>query len=442
MNPRRAIAVLLFLVAVLAPASAASVKTLNAVKGAQVWFAEDHTVPMIVLTASLPAGSAYDPSAKAGLAALAAYLLDEGAGNLDSAAFHAALANRAIQLSVSPGRDFNTVSLAVLSSDAKEAFRLLGLALSRPRFDAEAVNRVRAQMLQSLEEENSDPVSVAEKNFYSFYFGAYAYGHPPKGGTRGLIAIAPDDLRTFARTHWVRGGLRIAIAGDTSAAAATALLRSAFGSLPEQTPPPPPAPARVGAQGLHIVEMDVPQPVAIFALPGLLRHDPDFLAGYVANYILGGGGFASRLTKEVREKRGLTYDVSTDLVPYRGAGLLLGAVAARKDAMRQTIAVVRETMRKFAADGPTQQELADAKTYLNGSFPLAFASDAGLSAQLNYFQQLGLGIDYLDKRAGLIDAITLGDVRRVARRLCDPSMMTVVVAGTLPEEKADSSRSP
>ena len=150
MTPRRAIAVLLVLIAALAPASAASVKALNAVKGAQVWFAEDHTVPMIALTASLPAGSAYDPSAKAGLAAFAAYLLDEGAGNLDSAAFQTALANRAIQLGVAPGRDSITVSLAVLSSDAKEAFRLLGLALSRPRFDAEAVSRVRAQMLQNL----------------------------------------------------------------------------------------------------------------------------------------------------------------------------------------------------------------------------------------------------------------------------------------------------
>lgn len=440
MNPRRATAIFLFLIAALAPASAASVKALNAVKGAQVWFAEDHTVPMIALTASLPAGSAYDPSVKAGLAAFAADLLDEGAGNLDSAAFQAALASHAIRLSVAPGRDSMTVSLVVLSSDAKEAFRLLGLALSRPRFDAEAVNRVRAQMLQSIEQDKGDPQSVAEKSFYSFYFGAYAYGHPVNGDARGLMAIAPEDLRTFGRLHWVRGGLRIAIVGDTNAAAATALLRLAFGALPEQAPPPSTAPARVGAPGLHVVQMEVPQPTALFALPGLLRRDPDFLAGYVANYILGGGGFASRLTKDVREKRGLTYDVSTDLVPYRRAGLLLGAVASRKDAMRQTIAVVRETMRKFAADGPTQQELADAKTYLNGSFPLAFASDAGLAAQLNYFQQLGLGIDYLDKRAGLIDAITLGEVRRVARRLCNPSKMTVVVAGTLPEEKTQPVR--
>jgi zinc protease len=438
MNPRRAIAVFLFLIAALAPASAANVKALNAVKGAQVWFAEDHTVRMIALTASLPAGSAYDPSTKAGLAAFAAYLLDEGAGNLDSAAFQAALANRAIRLNVAPGRDFITVSLAVLSSDAKEAFRLLGLALSHPRFDTDAVSRVRAQMLQSIEQDKSNPESVAEKSFYSFYFGAYAYGHPVNGDARGLVAITPEYLRTFARGHWVRGGLQIAIVGDADAATATALLRSAFGSLPADAPPPPPAPARVGAPGLHVVEMDVPQPTAFFALPGLLRNDPDFLTAYATNYILG-GGFVSRLTKEAREKRGLTYDVSTDLIPYRRAGLLLGEVAARKNAMRQTVTVVRETMRKFAADGPTQQELADAKTYLNGSFPLAFASDAGLSAQLNTFQQMGLGIDYLDKRAGQIDAITIDDVRRVARRLCDPSKMTIVVAGALPKEESVSS---
>ncbi len=435
MTPRRAIAVLLFLVAALAPASAANVKTLNAVKGAQVWFAEDHTVPMIALTASLPAGSAYDPSAKAGLAAFAAYLLNEGAGNLDSTAFQAALADRAIQLGVSPGRDSLTVSLAVLSSHAKEAFRLLGLALSRPRFDADAVSRVRAQMLQGLEEAKGDPGSVAEDSFYSFYFGAHAYGHPPEGAARALMATTPEDLKTFARTHWVRGGLRIAVVGDVNAATVTALLHSAFGALPEAAPPLPPVPMRVGAPGLHVVPMDVPQPVALFALPGFVRNDPDFLTGYIANYILGGGGFASRLTKEVRGKRGLTYDISTDLIPYRRAGVLLGQVAARKDAMRQTIAVVREVMRKFAAEGPTPQELAEAKTYLNGSFPLTFASNMGLSAQLNAFQQMGLGIDYLNKRAGLINAITLGDVRRIARRLCNPAKMTIVVAGSLPEEK-------
>ena len=424
-----------------APASATSVKTLAVVTGAQVWFAEDHTVPMIALVASLPAGSAYDPSAKAGTAAFAAALLDEGAGDLDSAAFQDALAKHAIQLSVEPGRDSLTVTLVTLSSSAKEAFRLLGLALSHPRFDAEAVARVRAQIIEALEEESGNPTNVAEKGFYSVYFGPHAYGHSLYGDRRSLGAVTPEDLRAFARSHWVRGGLKIALAGDASASVAANLIRSTFGPLAADAPALPPAPGRVGAPGVHVFPMSVPQPTAFFALPGLLRSDPDFLAGFVANYILGGGS-SSRLTQEVREKRGLTYDISTDLVVYRRSGILLGGVATRSDAMRQTIAVVRETMQKFAADGPTNQELADAKTYLNGSFPIAYASDIGLAAQLNVFQQIGLGIDYLDKREGLIGAITLTDVRRAARRLFDPSRMTVVVAGTLPQQKAENSSSP
>ena len=439
MNPRRAIAVFLFLVAALAPASAANVKALNAVKGAQVWFAEDHTVPMIALTASLPAGSAYDPSAKAGLAAFAAYLLDEGAGNLDSAAFQAALANRAIRLGVEPDRDSMTVTLTVLSSNAKEAFRLLGLALSHPRFDAEAVNRVRVQMLQSLEQDKSDPASVAEKSFYSFYFGAHAYGHPVEGDTRGLMAVTPEDLKTFARSHWVRGGLqdrarRRYQCGDRVCPAAPGFRRAAAGRAAAASAAHPRRRAGIAYRGDGRAAA-----VCVLRLAGSAARRSGFHDGLCRQLYPGRRRFPSRLTSEVRGKRGLTYDVSTDLVPYRKAGLLLGEVATRKDAMRQTIAVVRETMRKFAADGPTQQELADAKAYLNGSFPLTFASDEGLAAQLNTFQQMGLGLDYLGKRADLINAVTIDDVRRVAQRLFDPAKMTIVVAGTLPDEKTVSS---
>ncbi len=439
MIPRRALAALFLFVAALAPASAANVKSLTAVKGATVWFSEDHSVPIIVLVASFPAGSAYDPSSKAGMAAFAAALLDEGAGNLDSNAFQAALAGRAIQLSVQPNRDYVTIMLTVLSSDVKEAFRLLALALSHPRFDADAVTRVRLQMLQAIDEDRSDPAAVAGKSFFSFYFGSHAYGHPVGGDTRPLVSITAADLKAFARTHWVRGGLKIALAGDLNASTAESLLRTAFGSLPADAPLRPSPPLRVGAPGLHILEMPVPQPNAVFGLPGLVRGDPDYLAATVANYILGGGGFASRLTQEIREKHGLTYDVTTDLVPYDRAGILIGQVATRRDAMRQTLALVRDTFRKFADEGPTQQELDDAKTYLGGSFPLAFSSNAGIAAQLNVFQQLGLPMDYVDKRNDLIGAITIDDVRRAARRLFDPSKMTVVVAGSLPPDKGRTS---
>ena len=437
MIPRRALAVLILFLAMLAPAAATNVKSLNAVKGAQIWFAEDHTVPMIALVASFPAGSAYDPSTKAGMASLAAALMGEGAGNLDSQAFQMALADHAIQFSAQADRDSTTVTLYALSSDAKEAFRLLALALSHPRFDADSVTRVRLQMLSAIDEDSADPAAVASKSFFSLYFGTHAYGHPVEGDTRPLASISAVEIRSFAHSHWVRGGLKIALAGDLSASSATSLLHSAFGPLPAGQPALPPAPSLFGAPGLHILPMAEPQAVAVFGLPGLLRSDPDFLAATVANYILGGGS-ASRLTEEIREKHGLTYDVSTDLVPMSRASLWLGQVATRREAMRETLALVRETLRKFAADGPTRQELDDAKTYLSGSFPLGFSSNAGIASQLNTFQQLGLPIDYLQKRNDLIDGVNLDDVRRVARRLFDPSKMTIVVAGTLPAAKGES----
>jgi zinc protease len=176
--------------------------------------------------------------------------------------------------------------------------------------------------------------------------------------------------------------------------------------------------------------MAVPQPNAVFGLPGVMRADPDFLAAYVANYILGGGGFSSRLMDEVRVKRGLTYGIETQLTSYNRASVMVGSVATRADAVNQTIAVVKDTLSKFAASGATQTELDDAKTYLTGSFPIAFASNAGIAAQLSAFQRQGLDIGYVARRNSLIQAVTLDDVKRAAKRLYDPARLTVVVAGS------------
>jgi zinc protease len=161
-----------------------------------------------------------------------------------------------------------------------------------------------------------------------------------------------------------------------------------------------------------------------------MRSDKDFLAGYIANYILGGGGFSSRLTDAVRTQRGLTYDISTGLQAYRRAGVFEGEVATRANAVKQTIAVTRQTLKDFAASGPTAKEMADAKTYLTGSYPLAFASNAGIAGQLNSFQRIGLPIDYVTRRNALINAVTIEDVKRVSARLFNSDRLTIVVAGT------------
>ena len=421
----------LFALGLGSPAFASAPRALDIGPGEQVWFQEDHTVPMVAFTVSLPAGSAYDPAAKAGLAAFAAYMFNEGAGPLTSEAYQAQIANRAIQLSMSPDRDWLVLSVSTLSSQAREAFRLFALALQHPRFDADAVERVRAQMIQSLAQDQSDPAAVAANRFYRVYFGNHPYAHPINGETGSLAAIGAADLKAFARAHWVRAGARIAVAGDIDARALTALLKSTFDPLPASAPPAPPPVVHPGAPGETDVAMAVPQPTAIFGLPGLARADKDYLAGYVANYIVGGGGFSSRLTYEVREKRGLTYGIATGFSDFHNGGVVLGQVATRQDAMDTSLAVTRGVLADFAAHGPTSAELADAKTYLTGSYPLAFASNAGIAAQLGAFQRAGLALDYVGRRNGLIAALSLDDVKRAAARLFDPRHMTVVVGGTI-----------
>lgn len=413
------------------PARAFDAKNFPAPHGEQVWFAEDHTLPMIAMVVAVPAGSGYDPVAKPGLASFTADLLDEGAGKLNSQAFHTALSNRAIRLSVSVERDYMLIQLVTLSENAKDAFQLLGTALAHPRFEAEAINRVRTQIVSNLAQEDEDPATVAGKAFFHVYFHDHPYAHPVGGDAKSVMAIQASDLKAFAAAHWVQPGLKISVSGDVNAETLQTLLQSAFGQMPARMPPYIPNVGRIGQPGVTVIPMPVAQSVAVFGLPGMLRNDRDFIPGYVANYILGGGGFASRLTTEVRVKRGLTYDVSTALDSLHRAGYVVGQVATKRGSMRETVDVVRQTLNDFASNGPTDKELTDAKTYLTGAFPLAFGSNVGIAGQMNAFQRAGLDIGYLTRRNTLINAVTSDDVKRAAKRLFNPQRMTVVVAGTM-----------
>jgi zinc protease len=418
------------------PAQAANIQNIDLGRDAEVWFAEDHTVPVISFSISLPAGSAHDPAGKAGLASFAASMMDEGAGGLDSKAFHEALANRAISFSARAERDYTVITISTLKENAPEAMHLLQLALTRPRFEAEALTRVRAQIIQSLQQESAEPPRVANRAFMRDFFGGHAYAHPVAGEIGSISSVTVGDLRNFARTHWSKYGLKVAVAGDITAPALAKLLGDTFLPVSGAAPPPLPNVGRLGAPGVHVVPLPVPQPTVYFGLPGIMRQDPDFIPGYVANYVVGGGGFSSRLMDEVRVKRGLTYGISTSLSSYNKASVMVGSVATRADAVRQTVQVVKDTLAEFAANGPTQQELDDAKTFLTGSFPLAFASNSGTASQLGTFQRQNLDIGYVARRNSLIQAVTLADVKRVSKRLFDPARLTVVIAGSPAESRA------
>jgi zinc protease len=432
------IAAALLLVILPGTARAFEVKALPAPKGEEIWYVSDHTLPMIALTAALPAGSVYDPSGKDGLANFAAELLDEGAGAMKAGAFQTALSNRAIRLSVTTDRDYLIVSLVTLADNAKDAFDLLGQALARPRFDADAIARVRAQIIANIADQGQDPDEVAQKAFFRAWFQGGPYGHAIEGDAQSLGAIGASDLKRFAATHWVSRGLKIAVAGDVNGDQLATLIKTAFGGLPASAPRSPVLAEHPGGPHLAVTDITVPQSTVVFGLPGILRNDPDYLPAYVANYILGGGGFASRLTTELRVKRGLTYDVSTSLESMRKAGLVLGDVATKRSSTKETIAAMRDVLRDFAQNGPTEAELTDARTYLTGSWPLAFSSNVGIADQLGVFERLGLPVDYVRNRNALINAVTLDQVKRAARRLFNPAKLSVVVAGGLGPAPAGS----
>ncbi len=399
--------------------------------GIEAWLVEDDSNPMLSLELSFEGGAATDPEGKEGLARFAAYLLDEGAGELDSEAFQQALADNSIRLSFDSGRDSFQASMATLTRNRDEAFRLLRLALSEPRFDAEPVARLRAQLMTRLARQAEDPQSIASRQLWAAMFPDHPYGRPADGTPESLQAIEVADLERFVERQLTRDRLVIGVAGDIDAETLGPLLDETFGALPAEGPAlevPEAEPTAEG--GTIVVERDQPQSTIAFAQPGIARDDPDYYAAYAVNYVLGGGGFASRLYEEVREKRGLAYSVYSYLLPLDHGPLVLGGLGTQNARVAESLEVVREQWRRMADEGPSAEELADAKTYLTGSFPLNLSSTGDIAGMLVGMQRENLGIDYIDEREGYVEAVTLEQARRVARELYEADALTTVVVGS------------
>lgn len=428
----RKLIVLLLLLLASPVAAGVSIQEVRTPGGLVAWLVREPSIPLVAVDFGFRGGgSALDPEGRQGLANFASGLLDEGAGELDSAAFQRRLEELAVKLDFSADRDEFTGSLQTLTKHKEEAFRLLGLALNRPRFDAEAVERIRAQVLTRLVRDLEDPNTVANRAWFDRAFAGHPYHKPVWGYPETVKAIGEDDLKAFARSRLSRDGLVIAVVGDITAGELGPLLDGAFGALPAAGDPSlsiaESKPAGLGK--LEVIRRQIPQSAIAFGLPGIKRDDPDWYAGHVMNYILGGGGFNSRLMEEVREKRGLTYGVYTYLYPLEHAGVWLGGVATQNARVAESLEVIRATLARFVAEGPTDKELADAKTYINGSFPLSLTGSSRIARLLTSMQRNDLGIDYLDRRDALMNAVTREDILRVARRLLDPAGLFTVVVG-------------
>ncbi|MFV2092776.1 MAG: M16 family metallopeptidase [Hyphomicrobiales bacterium] len=398
--------------------------------GIEAWLVEERGLPIISMEVSWAGGSVNDPAGKDGLAYLLSATMDEGAGDLDSAAYRRALTDKAISISFETGREDFSVSLKTLSENRDAAFDLLRMALMSPRFDPEPVERMKRGIATDIAREAQSATAVAGRTWLKTAFGDGPYARPRKGTPRTAAALTPDDLRGLYRRLISQQGMKVAVVGDIDAQTLSRLLDEIFGGLPRTSGVEPVAAAvPVAKSGFRGVEMDTPQTVIRFGFEGLLRHDPDFVPAYILNYILGGGSFSSRLYEEVREKRGLAYGVSTSLRPYERAGLWLGGTATRADRAADTLDVIRAELDRMAKDGPTQAELDDAKTYLTGAYPLRFDTNSKIANQLAGIQRQNLGIDYPEKRNAMVEAVTLEDLKRVASRWIKTGNLIVVAVG-------------
>jgi zinc protease len=412
------------------PARAVEVQRVVSPGGIEAWLVEDHTLPIIALSFSLPGGAATDPAGKEGLANMVSGLLDEGAGDLDSQTFRRRLEDQSISLGFSASQDTFSGNLRTLTRNRDEAFDLFRLALTEPRFDDEPIERIRAQILTGIASAQNDPGDIARRTFWSANFPDHPYGRRSRGVPESVSAITKTDLVTFVRHRLARADMAIGIAGDISAVELAPLLDSTFGALPERSEAFTIAEGEPAALGeVFVVEHDVPQSTIVFGHRGLPRDDPDYYAAYLLNHVLGGGSFTSRLYEEVREKRGLAYSVYSYLLPLDHTALWLGGAATENGAVGQSIEVIRAEWERLRETAITEEQLTAARDNITGSFALRFSNTAAIANMLTAIQRQDLGIDYINERNGFFDAVTLEDVRRVAQKLLDPKALTIVIVG-------------
>jgi zinc protease len=412
-------------------AFAVKVETVISPGGITAWLVQDKSIPLVSMEfAFRDAGASLDPKEKAGLASMVSALLDEGAGDLTSQAFQRQLENQSIQLSFNAGRDTFGGSLKTLNKYRDNAIRLTTMALSKPRFDKDAVDRIRTQMLTGLKSRSSRPGYIAGRIWSQVIYGKHVYARPVGGTQKSVAKIKVADLKGFVSKWLTRDRLIIGVVGDITAAELKPILDNIFGVLPRVGERRALKKSNIPSKGaLYVIRKPVPQSVVVFGQKGIVRKDPDFYAAYLMNHILGGGSFTSRLYNEVREKRGLAYSVYTYLSPRRLAPLLAGRLATANDSVAQSIKVVRDEWRRMATEGVSKDELKNAKSFINGSFPLRFSSTnriAGLLVTLQYYQ---LGIGYLEDRENLINAVSQGDIKRLAKKVMDADALTFTVVG-------------
>lgn len=407
----------------------ADIQVVTSPGGVTAWLVSENFVPIVAMEMAWKGGSAIEPPGKDGLGWVLGYMMNEGAGELDTSAYGARMADLNMKFACSVMTDWTGCGMTTLRETMDESFDMVRLAFAEPRFDQEPIDRAKSELSIGLLQAETEPKTLASRAMMK----TLAPGHPyARYATPETVAtVTKDDISALMKNLMTKDRLIVVVVGDITAEELKPKLDDVFGSLPATSTLPDVAdvaPAAAPAEPV-VVDLPIPQTLVTFSGPGLRRSDPDFYAAYVLNYILGGGGFASRLVDDIREQKGLTYGIGTDLSIQRHLWRWSGAGSTMNDKAGEVVRLVKEHIGRLGTEGPTEKELEDAKAYLTGAFPLNFDSNAKIARNLIAFRQDDLGVEYVAQRNDLINAVTMDDMKRVAATYMKPENFTFVLVG-------------
>ncbi|MEO9863289.1 MAG: pitrilysin family protein [Yoonia sp.] len=409
--------------------AAVDIKTITSDGGINAWVVEEPSIPFVALEIRIRGGASLDVEGKRGAVNLMMGLLEEGSGDMTAQEFQAKRESLAASFGYRAYDDTISLSAKFLTENQDDALALFKQSLVSPTFDQDAIDRVRAQVISGINSDAKNPNRIAGAFFDEAAFGDHPYGSSMDGTIESVTALTRDDMFDAHRNVLTRDRLFVSVVGDVTADAVGPMLDDLLGDLPDEGPALPDDVDFGLAGGVTVIDYETPQSVALFGHAGIERDDDDFFAAYIMNQILGAGGFESRLMNEVREKRGLTYGISTFLVPKFHAEMMLGQVASANETIAEAIEVTRNEWARLADEGVTDEELETAKTFLTGEYPLRFDGNGEIADIMVGMQMIGLPPEYVINRNDYIEAVTLDDINRVAGELLDPEALHFVVVG-------------
>ena len=404
-------------------------ESLETKNGIKFWLIEDKALPLVSISFSFKGGSILDPVGKSGVTNLMTSLLDEGTQNFTASEYRLFKRENGIKISFSTSKERIEGTFQVVKPRLQEGFYLLHESINKAKFPINEIKKVKSQVEASIKIDNSNISTIASNKFNKFFFKDKLIGRNTKGSLETLGNISRDDIQSIYRSSFIKNRLVIGISGDIEPNLAKKYVDYVFGDLPSKKFINPISMLEDLNEGMKIIEMKTPQTTVVFGQKGLGRKDKEYFAARVINYVLGGGGFQSRLYKEIREANGLVYSIYSYLLPYEYAGVIVGGFQTRNQNVGKTIEKVKTEWNRIKTEGITKIELQNAKTYYKGSFSRNFTSTLSIASLLMIVQYYDLGEDYFDKRDLIIDNLKLNELNNLAKNLFDSETLFFMIVG-------------